>query len=96
MTGPAFVDRKGHALTTAQWAELWQDMTYRTVAEDTIGDTIIRTVWEGITAVGYLYYTGISEDGGHKWRTACHTGTEGGALAAHRRIAATHRLSIKE
>lgn len=95
MTSAHFVDRKGQPLSTLEWADLWADLTYRIVAQHRVGTTVIRTVWEGITTVGYLYYTGISDDGLH-WQTVAHAGTEGGAIATHNRIVTNYQTAAKD
>lgn len=95
MTSPQFIDRKGRPLSTQEWAALWRDLNYRIVAQRRVGKTVIRTVWEGIATVGYLYYTGVSDDGMRSWQTVAHAGTEGGAVATHNRIVTTYEAAAK-
>mgnify|MGYP007085783733 CR=1 FL=1 len=63
-------DRQGREIALLEWAHLRKNMSYRVVAEDQVGDVMVRTVWEGIeTTPGVAFATGTSRDGGAHWRT---------------------------
>ena len=54
-------DRQGREIALLEWAHLRKNMSYRVVAEDQVGDVMVRTVWEGIeTTPGVAFATGTS------------------------------------
>lgn len=81
-------DRWCRSIDHQEWLDLMADKTYRIVAEDRIDGVIVRTVWEGFgVAPGVLFVTGISRDGGQRWkmeRTEARTETK--ALAQHQEV----------
>ncbi|MFI0772846.1 hypothetical protein ACH4TQ_49680 [Streptomyces sp. NPDC021218] len=63
-------DRQGQQIELMEWADLWDNMAYRVVAEGRVGDVLVRTVWEGIDDVpAAMFATGTSRDGGAHWQT---------------------------
>ncbi|MFJ2114252.1 hypothetical protein ACIOEX_20570 [Streptomyces sp. NPDC087850] len=90
-------DRQGQEVSLDRWADLWDDMKYRVVAEDEVEGVQVRTVWEGMDdVVGAMFATGISQDGGLKWQTRRDDArTEDEALIQHREVADEIRNSGK-
>lgn len=81
-------DRQGNVVTVRKWADLWDDMDYRVVAEDDPHGVLVRTVWDGIDGiVGAMYATGISRDNGQTWANWREDArTEAEALVQHREV----------
>ncbi|MFD7924025.1 hypothetical protein ACFV3R_33075 [Streptomyces sp. NPDC059740] len=80
-------DRQGQEIDLIRWAELWNDMAYRVVAEDQVDGILVRTVWEGADdVVGAMFATGVSHDGAN-WRNAqTEARTEAEAYEQHRKV----------
>ncbi|MFE6104721.1 hypothetical protein ACFVQ4_32880 [Streptomyces laurentii] len=81
-------DRQGRQIELTEWAGLWDNMTYRVVADDQVEGVRIRTVWEGVDEVpGAMFATGMSRDGGVRWRTEREEArTEAEAVEQHREV----------
>ncbi|GAA3753835.1 hypothetical protein [Streptomyces tremellae] len=81
-------DRQGRQIELTQWADLWDDMAYRVVAEDQVEGVMVRTVWEGVDEVpGAMFATGTSRDGGKRWHTQREDArTEAAAVEQHREV----------
>lgn len=88
-------DRQGQEISLDRWADLWNNMKYRVVAEDDVEGVQVRTVWEGMDdIVGAMFATGISRDGGLKWQNRREDArTEGEALIQHHEVAEEIRNS---
>lgn len=88
-------DKAGNALTLMEWTKLYEDSDYRTVAETSYLDALVRTMWEGIddgVDVACQFHAGIKWAG--TWTTVwegywpC---TEDEARQKHREIVAMLR-----
>ncbi|WP_338601656.1 hypothetical protein [Saccharopolyspora sp. SCSIO 74807] len=76
-------DRSGRE----KWADLWEDMSYRVVAEDRVDDVVLRTVWEGIDDVpSAMFFIGVCRDGG-TFDTVSSADTEAEARLRHQHAA---------
>lgn len=64
-------DKDGRPLELLEWAQLYEDTEYRTVAETQVGDALVRTMWEGhdveVMGAGCMWHTGIRRD--ETWAT---------------------------
>ncbi|MEV6309949.1 hypothetical protein AB0M10_15290 [Streptomyces sp. NPDC051840] len=88
-------DKGGRPLALLEWADLFQNLDYRRVAETQVGGTLVRTVWEGIddgVQVGCMWATGV---GNAEALTTTWEGywpcTQEEAKAAHEKVVATLR-----
>lgn len=48
-----YFDRKGNEIDLIRFGQLWEDISYRKVKEDEVGDYTIKTYWMGVDP----YYT---------------------------------------
>lgn len=44
----SYFDRKGNEIDLHRFGQLWEDVSYRRVKEDVIGDYVVKTFWMGI------------------------------------------------
>lgn len=82
-------DRQGRELTLREWSDLMQDRAYRVVAEDTVHDVLVRTMWEGLDEPagfpGSMYCIGVCRTGGG-FDTVVEPRTQQDAVRLHGRI----------
>lgn len=45
-------NRKGEPITVEEWGRLWSDWEYRHLAEDTVGTSMVLTIWNGFSPHG--------------------------------------------
>jgi hypothetical protein len=97
-----YYDRDGKPITLERWAELrHQDQDYQRIAEDTVGDYWVSTVWLGINhqfgnGPPLIFETMVfAEDGraleGECWRYS----TEQQAAAGHREVVTMVRHELE-
>lgn len=43
-----YFDKQGTPISAAMWAKLWEDWSYRCVADERVGNVRVATIWEGI------------------------------------------------
>lgn len=63
-------DKEGQLLELLAWAELYDDLDYRLVAETQLDDVLVRTMWEGLddgVQVASMWHTGIRRN--ERWET---------------------------
>jgi hypothetical protein len=46
--GPRYFDRSGNPISLRKWADLWEDVAYRQVADTYVGRTRVSTIWLGL------------------------------------------------
>jgi hypothetical protein len=88
---PWYYNRAGEPVSLEEWAHLFEDVSYRRVAETTIGDVWVSTVFLGFDHQMFdgpplIFETMIfgGNHDGEQWRYS----TEAEALANHRFIVA--------
>lgn len=80
-------DRHGDEIDLLSWSDLFDNMTYRVVAEDRVGDLVVRTVWEGIDEVpGAMFATGVAPGATLRFETIVESDDEAQARDRHRRV----------
>lgn len=81
-----YYDREGKPVELLEWARLLEDADYREVVVDTVGATVVSTVWLGIDPVGdgFIFETAVYQEGKaleqHRYRT------EAEAVAGHAEV----------
>jgi hypothetical protein len=50
---PLYYDKQCKPIDVKEWARLWEDWSYRCIADERIGDVRVATVWEGIDHIFY-------------------------------------------
>ncbi|MFF1693083.1 hypothetical protein ACFVXC_05575 [Streptomyces sp. NPDC058257] len=90
--------KEGRPLGLMEWARLYEDDEYRTVAETEVDGVLVRTMWEGhdveVMWAGCMFHTGVRRDG--RWQDAWeghHPCTVIEAEAAHELVVAKLRQS---
>ncbi|MER5890516.1 hypothetical protein ABT160_42385 [Streptomyces sp. NPDC001941] len=81
-------DRQGRQIELTEWADLFDDLAYRIVAEDQVEGVRIRTVWEGIDELpGAMFATGVLPQGEVRWSNErADARTEAEAMEQHRKV----------
>lgn len=96
--GPRFFDRQGRRIDYREAVRLLEDVDYRRVAWDAVGDLEVSTVWLGLDhsfGLGppLIFETMIFEAG--PLNTECRRyGSEAAALAGHREVLEVCRLEL--
>lgn len=93
-----YFDIDGKPIDMTTWAELYTDSAYRLIADDTVGDTAIRTVWTGQYDLELLFRdafgTAITVNG--EWEEIRQYHTKSQAIAGHAEIVAEIRARSTE
>ena len=45
---PRYYDKKGKQIPLLEWADLYENLDYRTIKQNTYGDFFVSTVWLGL------------------------------------------------
>lgn len=81
---PRYRDRQGQFIDVATWAEHYGNLGYRTVGNDIIGTTTVRTLWEGV--LGLPLYTVLVQRGDADWSAVGYANTDADARKRHQRV----------
>ncbi|MFI6030797.1 hypothetical protein [Amycolatopsis magusensis] len=80
-------DRKGTEIGILRWGALRGDVNYHVVAQDQVGDIVVRTVWDGFDEPpGAMFATGIAVAGTDRFTTLIESDTEPQALERHAQV----------
>ncbi len=94
MSGTAYFDRQGKPITVDEWARRRDDESYGVLAEEHVGDVVIKTIWLGLNVYfsdppAGLFGTGVCTAG--KWEEVETYDTEAEALRGHQHHVKTRR-----
>jgi len=84
-------DRQGNSMDLMEWAAKMEDVEYKRVAQDVVGDTTVSTVWLGLNhnfgpGKPLIFETMVFGGEHSDWQDWYSTEAE--AIAGHRRVVA--------
>ena len=63
MHSVTYRDKEGNPLTVLQWGHLFEDLNYRIIKTEMVGDIQVSTIWLGLLDMSGCYFeTGVFDE----------------------------------